>query len=358
MTPDDLILLADEIARNIVRNDNPHHPVFKGNYDWHSAVHGFYALYLMRDLSGNYDHFGQANSLLSNAHFADEKRNFDNRRFITPDIPAGKEYIWSYGFAWLLRLAAKYRYHNGVEKAEALDPLALEATHALNKEIFGMSCAEVESHVNDSEYRNLCWKILCLRDWGVACGTGGARSSAEYSDFAMTHIMPKAGNAFPGPDTEAVHGFFSPSLMRALLILSLLRGEDHSGWLPVMRKSVEKLEPVIVAPGRENVHTAGLNFSRAWALAALYAYTCDDLYASSWQRHVDAQMDQVKTWMRQSTSEPDESKRIYDHYMHWVPQFGVLAAYFGQQAGIVPSEHFKFSGKADLNAATLHPGFP
>lgn len=358
MTPDDLTLLAGEIMRNVVRNDNPHHPVFQGCYDWHSAVHGFYSLYVIRALTGDSAYAGRVSLLLNGARFADEKRNFDDERFATPDIPEGREYVWSYGYGWLLRLSAEYISNAGTSEANAILPLATAAAGVLNREVFGLSESEKEGHVNDPEYRNLCWKVLCLRDWGRQCGTGEARPVGEYRRFTKDHIMPKPGDGFPGPDTEAIKGFFSPSLMRALLILSLLHGEDHSAWLPAMRKSVERLEPVIVVPGRENAHTAGLNFSRAWGLAALYAYTCDDLYANSWKKHVDAQMDQVKTWMRQAASGSDESMRVYDHYMHWVPQFGVLSAYFGQQAGIVPSKHFDCSQRSvDFNAATSHPDF-
>ncbi|MBI4032057.1 MAG: DUF2891 family protein [Proteobacteria bacterium] len=349
MTPDDLNLLVDEIARNVARNDNFHHPVFRGCYDWHSSIQGLYALYLAGALTKSGDYSNRAESFLKAADFAGELRSLNDTR-VTPDVPAGKEFAWLYGYSWLLRLAVEYS-SSRISADNAILPLAEDAAHRIDRHIHSLSTSDIQDFMGDAEYRNLSWKIICLRDWCRSTKTEEDHRTIDWlRAFVRREIMPAPGNAFQGPETEAIQGFFSPSLMRALLLLSVLPEENHGSWLPVMRKSVESLDPVSVAPGRENAHTAGLNFSRAWGLAALYAYTGDEVYAASWTKHVGAQMAHVRQWTQTPPDGSGAAESLYKNYLHWVPQFGILAAYFGQQASIVSGNYYVSRQANSINA--------
>jgi hypothetical protein len=61
-------------------------------------------------------------------------------------------------------------------------------------------------------------------------------------------------------------------------------------------------------------HTAGLNFSRSWALWSIFEATGDQRYRESFQAHVSALLAYPRYW-----------NENYYRYAHWVAQFGIYA---------------------------------
>jgi hypothetical protein len=63
-----------------------------------------------------------------------------------------------------------------------------------------------------------------------------------------------------------------------------------------------------------SVHQAGLNFSRAWGLWALYRMTGEKRFLSAYLRHFESSFARDDVW-----------NGDYGKYAHWVAQFGMLA---------------------------------
>ena len=302
--------LGEPVLEGIARLDRPHHPVFHGNYDWHSCVHACYALTVLHRLTADSKYIDVVNDLLDPKKLNGEVLLLDENR-VTPDIKEGRQFAWFYGFSWLLQLATEYEQTTGDKR---LRPLAQKAAEKLAQHIFNLSPEQITSFATDPEYRNLSWKILCLHRWLQFIQDQGLVQ--KLIDFTKQDFM----NASFEAQSE---GFFSPSLMRADVLLKVVSGAQG------MFGNIVMPTPVIDLPGPasgENPsrgHVAGLNFSRAWGLWPLYKSLGDkgarDLYAG----HIMAQFNQKSHWH----SAPDGvfDKKIYDYYGHWVPQFGIRA---------------------------------
>jgi hypothetical protein len=86
--------LSTPITECVVRDDTAH-PVFHGCVDWHSAVHGNYALRVISRLTGDTKFADVAQSVMSPGGLRSELTSVNEGR-AREELP--------YGFAWLLIL--------------------------------------------------------------------------------------------------------------------------------------------------------------------------------------------------------------------------------------------------------------
>ena len=105
--------------------------------------------------------------------------------------------------------------------------------------------------------------------------------------------------------------FFPPCLHRARALSLILSEAEFEGWAVDNLPAELTLTP-IVDPSA--AHIAGLNFSRAWGLWALYRATADVHWRSLYVAHVVTHIEQPAYW----------AEDYYKH-SHWVAQFGVYA---------------------------------
>src|SRR5262245_889763 len=93
--------IAAELARQVAfasRRKDTHHPAFKGCVDWHSAVHGTWALLAYQRATGDTGYAALVASILETQALAREREHM--RRSAMFEMP--------YGRAWFLRLAIEH----------------------------------------------------------------------------------------------------------------------------------------------------------------------------------------------------------------------------------------------------------
>ena len=302
--------LGEPVLAGIARIDCPHHPVFHGNYDWHSSVHACYALMVLHRLTGEKKYIDAANDFLDPKKLREEELLLDENR-VTPDIKVGRQFAWLYGYSWLLQLAVEYEQATGDAR---LRSLARKAAEKLERHIFNLPPEQITSFTADPEYRNLSWKILGLHRWVQFVQDQAALQ--KLADFTKQNFVS-------APDAAKVAGFFSPSLMRADALLNVVSGAQGMIGNIAMPAPVIDLSGPAFGGHPSQGHLAGLNFSRAWGLWSLYKSLGDkgarDLYAG----HILAQFNQKSRWHSAPNGVFD--KTMYDYFGHWVPQFGIRA---------------------------------
>jgi hypothetical protein len=131
---DYLKALAEVVAQSFSRRDTAH-PAFSGCIDWHSSVHGAYALLVAARLSGHIRLAEIVNSALHPDRLAAELASF-RRGDLQHELP--------YGYAWFLQLAQERE--QGWNTFDLL-PLATEIASRLASWIVSLSDEAVVSHV-------------------------------------------------------------------------------------------------------------------------------------------------------------------------------------------------------------------
>jgi hypothetical protein len=252
-----------------VRSPRAMHPVFYGCFDWHSSVHGHWMLARLLKL---YPGLPEAQSI---------RAAFDAN--ITPEnVSAEVEYLGepnrksferTYGWAWLLKLAAELISWDDPDArrwSAALDPLA-RAIAARTGEFLPRQTYPIRTGVHP----NTAFGIAFALDYAEAAGDTALRetlierSAAYYED---DRDCPAAWE--PGGED-----FFSPCLMEADLMRRVLEPSRFARWFGDFLPGLERGEPAgLLAPAAvadrsdpKIVHLDGLNLSRAWCMAGIAA---------------------------------------------------------------------------------------
>jgi len=214
-----------------------------------------------------------------------------------------------YGFAWLLALALE---HESTTDRTDLRPLAREAADQLGRWLRSLSPAAVFSGFMSSEYANLSWAVLNLYQWGRYSGDG--RLVAQVQTLMSSWLRSERWRAQCGGRavSREVTGFFPPCLLQAMALVSIVRNKSALQFVKVVVPSTDRVPPL--GSKEINGHSAGLNFSRAWAFWSLYEATKDRRYRLMFQEHVATLVGLPQYWARN-----------YAVYAHWVAQFGVYA---------------------------------
>ena len=143
--------LAKTIAVCVARHDTSN-PSFHGCIDWHSAVHGTWALIAYARATGDKTYQPLVESVLQPALLAEEREH----------LAADPQFEMPYGRAWFLRLAIDYRrsFHDGL-----LDAFADEVAASL---VARYRAAPPDP--NSIAYDSASWALINLYDYGVARG--------------------------------------------------------------------------------------------------------------------------------------------------------------------------------------------
>src|SRR5690242_7733688 len=86
--------LARQVAASSARIDTGH-PAFKGCVDWHSAVHGIWALLAYQRATGDAQYFPLVSQILDREALTKERAH----------LARSPQFEMPYGRAWFLRLA-------------------------------------------------------------------------------------------------------------------------------------------------------------------------------------------------------------------------------------------------------------
>lgn len=302
-----LLGLGTGILEAVQRHDT-RWPVFHGCIDWHSAVHGHWALLRIDRVTGR----GQAAAAwvernLTPAGIAAEREHLRrDPRFERP-----------YGRAWFLRLALEFE--DWARERGVADPARLRA---LADELAAGLLAGYERHLPPAtrgSYHSPTWALAQLHAWYAHRQDDAERARVEAlvaQGFADPQAWPRLSFAEDAerPDFFSREGGWLYLLARAGTPQAL---ERHLAAHPL-----GQLDPV--QPLAKKPHHFGMNWSRAWALRALERRVSDPAL----RHRLDvAYRAHVRAGLAAHAAHADD----YRAYGHWVAQFAVYALSEGER---------------------------
>lgn len=249
--------LSAPITECVVRDDTAH-PVFHGCVDWHSAVHGNYALRVVSRLTGDTKFVDVAQSVMT----------ADGLRSELASVSAGDlDQENPYGFAWLLILDREAALAQMV-------PLALAVASQLRRWITD----HIEGgELSATDYQNLSFAVFALHRWDLrfAPNDAGALRRTVVSALAKRWREPCS------QASRRISGFFDPCANLLLALSDAHIADPNVVDGTDLRSVVDVVTTVRPLASQDviSVHAAGLNFSRSWAIyaAAAALRTCDKI---------------------------------------------------------------------------------
>lgn len=297
---DDFLAALGPALLEAVRREDTDHPLFRGCIDWHSSVHGHWALFRLAN-AGVFDEGAlEAMTGLSTNALEAERR----------DLAARPDFETPYGRAWFLLLAKECQTwceRTGGVAPEPLRPMAEEQAAVLLDRH-----RSVSPSLESTEYGNDAWSLLRLHDWFRYARDDAGRNEVE-SLIRDRFLLPPGGPDF-GEDAGRAE-FFSRFGNRAHLVASAIPAELGT-FLDAHPVEDAHLAPVTALLAAS--HHLGMNWSRAWALRSLAVHAPD---TRDRERFGNAYRAQAETGMKHH----DRHKDRYGAYGHWVPQFAVYA---------------------------------
>ncbi len=250
-----------------VRRPRELHPAFYGCLDWHSAVHGHWTLVrLLRRfpvLPEAAEIRAALDENLTAANLAAEAAYFDR--------PYRASFERTYGWAWLLQLAAElhdWRDPDGARWVAALAPLE----HAIVLRYLAFLPKQTYP-IRTGVHPNTAFGLALALDYARAVGA-----------TELERLIVERAHAYYGGDRDAPvawepggEDFLSPSLVEADLMRRVLDRARFVAWLnaflPRLDTAHALLSPAIVSDRSDPklAHLDGLNLSRAWSMKAIVA---------------------------------------------------------------------------------------
>lgn len=299
------VILAETVEQGFIRRDTTY-PAFCGCIDWHSSVHGAYALLTAARLTGQSRWVEVVDAALTADCLDAELASFQN---------GDLEYELPYGFAWFLKLAKERE--RGLGKTDLL-PLATKIASCLEQWIFSLSAGEVIHYAKRREYRNLSWALLNLWEWSQWKADQGL--TKKLLAFTRMWVL-LLDEALPFSYDHMTDEFFAASLQRTRTILTILPPDEAQNELTSFYREGCCLDPIRLV---STPHSAGLNFSRAWGFWTLFACTGNEVYRKQYVDHIVTHMNSPQFW-----------RDDYRKHAHWVPQFGIYAIALSLEDGRV-----------------------
>ena len=245
-----------------VRSPKALHPAFYGCFDWHSAVHGHWMLVRLLRTHPSLAKAAEIRAALDE-NLAPERIAAEVAYL---DQPNRRSFERTYGWAWLLKLAAELKSWDAPEAQRwwtALQPLAARMASAY-RDFLPKQTYPIRTGVHP----NSAFGLDLALDYARAAGDAGleavVRARAE-AWFGRDRNGPLAWE--PGGED-----FLSPCLEEAALMARLLPPGRFTAWLDGFLPGLPgNLGPAEVSDRTDPkiVHLDGLNLSRARALYEL-----------------------------------------------------------------------------------------
>jgi hypothetical protein len=280
------------VIRPALARKDTGHIAFHGCIDWHSAVHGAWALTAYTRMTGDRQHEAFIHEVLAPKKIAAERAHLAERL----------EFEMPYGRAWFLRLAREHRQTFGTD---ALEPMASDVLASL--------LARYQRHRPDPQsgsYQSDSWALLNMLDYAES--SKNTVAAVQVRTLVKKHFVPSTaacGYHLEHPEFMAVVTNW------AWLVSRVIEPEAFEDWVQAFFTQAGLPEPVT---DPISWHHHGLNFSRAWGLWALYEATSTpaarNAYLAAYVAH-----------FRQNFDRPEWWRGSYEGIAHWVPQFGMLA---------------------------------
>ena len=286
--PEKIRSLLPCIQREVGRKDTVH-PLFHGSWDWHSAVHGHWALLeggrILEDRELVAWTLGRMGEDRIGGEFSYLEEN-----------PA---FEMPYGRAWFLLLMKTYEELSGdFRYRERVGAVA----GGIQKHLI-----EVGTAPRQGEYQNSSWALIQLHGWASHAGDVDLEKWV-VSQVRESFLLPVADLS---RDRGAEGEFFSLWALQAHLLFSVLGADELKKWLGAQEIGEKDLS---VVEEHNSVHHLAINASRAWGIQAAYHATGEDRWQQAFDEHVEASLSLHHDW---------EGHR--HAYAHWVPQFTLYA---------------------------------
>src|SRR5579885_869238 len=282
-------LLAQVPAEHVRRHDTIH-PAFHGCIDWHSACHATWALLACQRLTGQRAHAPIVDSVLVPDKLVLEEA----------DLKARPDFEMPYGRAWFLRLALEDRIVTGSTR------LTFFARTVADSLVAHYRAAPPNPFAR--EYANPAWALVNLLDYART------ENKPEYATFARemaaAHFVPALDRLPTLTEEDSWTDFMAVTPM-ACEIAVRTGAMDAAD---ALRKAGDRIFALTPVTEPKRPHHYALNFSRAWALFALYESSGDERLLSLYLDH-----------MLTGLSRPSWWRGDYRAVAHWVPQFGIFA---------------------------------
>lgn len=288
------------------------HPIFFGCYDWHSCVHGYWLLARLLRRFPELDIAGQIVRQLEHA--------------ITPEAVSGEiaffnrpgcsNFERTYGWVWLLKLAAELQTHPsasakrcGLTLAPLERLLAGRLTDFLRNAPFP---------IRAGTHSNSAFTLALAHEYATTLG-----------DAPMLDVIRHRAREWFGGDENcaawepSMDDFLSSALMEAECMRRLLPREEFRTWLAQFLPELAAgrpsslFNPALPSDRSDGkiAHLDGLNFSRAWCMRGIATV-------------LDAS-DPARTRLLASAQQHIEASfpHITDDYAgeHWLATFALLA---------------------------------
>lgn len=285
--------LSDTVFSCVSKNDTRHY-LFHGCIDWHSSVHGYWALlraskYVSENKKKQYLDF-VVNSIVPAS--VEKERRFLSQK---------KNFEMPYGRAWFLRLAIEYE---SVTDLKTLRLMADEVAQSL------VDHYTVKSPVPFlGEYDNAEWAFRNLYDYAVY--TKNEKIKAFVESQVKKVFLPIEVKFNFGDDKKLNPEFFSRVGNYFHLLEATVDSQEFSRVLNSLQFDYDSMRPV---QSYENNHHLSINYSRAWGLWSIYKKTNDLYYRNAYLKNIEA------IFLKHN-----EFKDQYRSYGHWVSQFGIYA---------------------------------
>ena len=288
-----LNLNLEELSKTVfscVNKTDTKHPIFHGCIDWHSSVHGHWALLRVSKYTKKKQYLDFVTNSL-NPSLLEEERLY---------LRTNKSFEMPYGRAWFLRLAIEFE---SVTKSNILRPMADEIAQSL-VEYYRTSTPSP----GIGEYNNAEWAFRNLYDYAVF--TKKQKIIEFINSQIKFFLVPEFKISFEY-DREIYPEFFS-RLGNYFHLLEVTI--DTKTFLKTLSSLQPDYNSMVPVKSFENAHHLGMNYSRAWGLWSIYKKTNNIDYRNAYLRNV-----------MMGLKEHEIYKDNYGSYGHWVPQFGIYA---------------------------------
>jgi len=204
-----------------------------------------------------------------------------------------------YGMAWVLVLDAEAaRSH-----VDVFGELAIAAADRIVGHLDALQRGgDLTAAAFDAEYPSATWATVALRRWGLARRNTYAIDAADRAAALILGAFP--GGGCEPATTRARRGFVSPVHLAVLLAADLGRGAD-----PALLDGRAGFDTDLLGGAQQpTVHSAGLNFSRAWGLYGAWRLTRKSRWRDAAARLIIGHAAQPERW-----------RDDYARYAHWGP---------------------------------------
>ncbi|NJW51310.1 DUF2891 domain-containing protein [Salinimicrobium oceani] len=243
------------------------HPAFYGCFDWHSSVHGHWALVSLLKQFPELKRADEIRELLK-ASLSEENIRAEVNYFSNEQESSFER---TYGWAWVLKLAQELQSWEdplGTELSQNLQPLT-----DLMVQKFREFLPKLNYPIRVGEHTNTAFALVLARDYAVANNQEELKSLIDKRarDYYLNDDHCPIAWEPGGFD------FLSPCLSEIDLMRRVLAKNAFRLWMedfmPQLKNNNFTLEVAEVSDRTDGklVHLDGLNFSRAWVLYGLSA---------------------------------------------------------------------------------------